>query len=292
MPLGIISFFRETWYNVKMKKYIKSFGFILLYLLIYFIIQTITGLVLAVMGSGISFVSEEFSEYLISYLNSNFSVILIISIFLSFALFSIIYSLRGKNIVTDCKLKGGNPGESVLYGGMFGFSANFVIIIILAKLMSFKFLEQTFEQYDSQVTSVIAQGSFLSTLVGVGIIGPIFEEIMFRGVISREFDELFSPKVVIVLQGLLFGVYHMNIIQGSYATLLGIFLAYTVYKTNSIWPSIAAHIVMNTTSLLFNLPLFETILHSFPLFILALVIVFFVLSIRHFTGLKSLDQYS
>ncbi len=55
-----------------------------------------------------------------------------------------------------------------------------------------------------------------------------------------------------ILQAILFGVYHGNIVQGSYAFLLGVFLGLVCFKLHSIFAAILLHMVINLSGILFG----------------------------------------
>jgi membrane protease YdiL (CAAX protease family) len=48
-----------------------------------------------------------------------------------------------------------------------------------------------------------------------------------------------------ILQAVLFGIYHMNLIQGVYAFVLGIILGFTAEYFHSIWAAILLHACVN-----------------------------------------------
>ncbi len=85
-------------------------------------------------------------------------------------------------------------------------------------------------------------------VVSAIFLGPIAEELAFRG-LTFGYARSTGMKVqwAIVLQALLFGVTHGNMVQGSYAFILGILMGYTVYKTGNLWSSIIIHIGFNFT---------------------------------------------
>lgn len=56
------------------------------------------------------------------------------------------------------------------------------------------------------------------------IIAPITEELIFRGVIMNTLRSHFKNKTNVIIQALLFSVFHFNIIQGIYTFFVGIFL--------------------------------------------------------------------
>jgi len=79
-----------------------------------------------------------------------------------------------------------------------------------------------------------------------GVVGPIFEELMFRGWILYGFMNRYTPRKAIVLSSLLFGLLHLNPVMIAYAFLIGCLFAWMVKRTGSLNPAIAAHIVANT----------------------------------------------
>lgn len=115
---------------------------------------------------------------------------------------------------------------------------------ILGKMAFFKNSYAALEQ-----TCVgLAQGSFVLTLLCTVVIAPIAEEIICRGYMYQTLSKRFSVKWAILLQAVIFGMVHINMIQVIYATVIGIVLGYFVYKSGSIWPAIIIHMVNNLLS--------------------------------------------
>ncbi|MGL5650266.1 MAG: lysostaphin resistance A-like protein [Paraclostridium sp.] len=83
--------------------------------------------------------------------------------------------------------------------------------------------------------------------VQVIIIGPIIEELIFRKILLGKLLEKFrnSPIKAIVYSALIFGIGHLNIIQGVAAFGGGIILGLIYYYTKSIKATIFAHILNN-----------------------------------------------
>ena len=83
--------------------------------------------------------------------------------------------------------------------------------------------------------------------IQVIIIGPIIEELIFRKILLGKLLEKFSnrPIKAIVYSALIFGIVHLNIIQGVAAFGGGIILGLIYYYTNSIKATIFAHILNN-----------------------------------------------
>ncbi len=85
-------------------------------------------------------------------------------------------------------------------------------------------------------------GSPLSFFLAVVVMAPLFEEILFRGWVFDQIQRKLSVGLAVVLSGVLFGVYHLNIFQGTFASVLGIVLGLSLLWTNSIWIPITIHL--------------------------------------------------
>lgn len=82
----------------------------------------------------------------------------------------------------------------------------------------------------------------------VCLLAPIGEELIFRGLTLRIMRKAFPWQVAVIIQAVLFGIYHLNLVQGTYAALLGLFMGYLAYRYNSIVPGILLHISINSLS--------------------------------------------
>lgn len=76
-------------------------------------------------------------------------------------------------------------------------------------------------------------------------LAPISEELIFRGVTLRIARRSFPFWAANLIQAVLFGAFHMNMIQGIYAAALGLFLGYVCEKGGSIYLAIVFHFLFN-----------------------------------------------
>ncbi len=84
------------------------------------------------------------------------------------------------------------------------------------------------------------------------IIAPVSEELIFRGVAFGYAKKAMPLCLAICLQAVLFGIFHMNIIQGIYAAFLGLFLGYVCEESGTIAAAILFHAVFNLCGTFFN----------------------------------------
>ncbi len=119
--------------------------------------------------------------------------------------------------------------------------------------MILPYFEELMQDY-SELMEIFNEGNpyiiFLSTV----ILGPISEELIFRGVIFKKARLFTSFKVANFLQALLFGIFHMNIVQGIYAFGVGLVMGYVAYKYQTILMAIIFHIFFNGLSYLLFSP--------------------------------------
>lgn len=106
-----------------------------------------------------------------------------------------------------------------------------------------------------------------------GIISPVTEEIIFRGLIFNRMKKYYQVKLAIIASAALFGIWHGNTVQAIYGTCMGILLAYTYYKFKSfLIPCLfhaAANIVVYTIT--YNSRIYEAIVNPFNCIILLLI---------------------
>lgn len=116
--------------------------------------------------------------------------------------------------------------------------------IIAVNAFSMLFVDNEVAGLQSYMLSV----PWWQILLMVGIVGPVSEEFVFRGVIYHGYKT--SQRFVgsMLLSALLFGLTHLNFNQMSYAVLVGIVSVLLLEGSGSIFYSMLFHICINTTN--------------------------------------------
>ena len=86
----------------------------------------------------------------------------------------------------------------------------------------------------------------------MGIIAPAAEEMIFRWLIYLRLRDWLKMPVAAVISGLIFGIYHGNIVQGIYASILGTAFAWILEMSGNIYSSMLLHMGANIWSLLIS----------------------------------------
>ena len=105
--------------------------------------------------------------------------------------------------------------------------------------------------YQSMEQTIYSTPRWLQ-MVGAGMLAPIAEELVYRGMIYRRMRESLTAMQAGVFVSILFGVGHGNLPQGLYAMVLGFLLAGIYEKFRNIAAPVLFHIVVNITSLLLS----------------------------------------
>lgn len=82
-----------------------------------------------------------------------------------------------------------------------------------------------------------------------GLIAPIAEEILFRGIIYGYLRRMMRLRPAMFMSALLFGMYHMNPVQGIYGFLMGCLMVYAYEYFGDFKASLAVHIIANLLAL-------------------------------------------
>ena len=97
---------------------------------------------------------------------------------------------------------------------------------------------------ENAVNTVLDNTNIILSLILVGIIGPIIEEIMFRKLLLDRLTP-YGEIIAILFPALMFGLFHCNLYQFFYAFFLGIIFSYVYLRTGKIIYSTILHIFIN-----------------------------------------------
>ncbi len=111
---------------------------------------------------------------------------------------------------------------------------------------------QTLERYTSLLESLVG-GSIIVSVITTAVLAPIAEELIFRELMTKQLRQLFPFWLANIIQALVFGIYHLNIVQGIYAFFFGLLCGYVAYRMRSIWASIMLHGIVNASGLVLDI---------------------------------------
>lgn len=95
-----------------------------------------------------------------------------------------------------------------------------------------------------------SDGVLLLALINIAIVPAICEEIMFRGYVQSAFEKSWGVWPAILVSGLLFGLFHIQLANLLPLAALGVLLALATWLSGSLVPAIAAHFINNGSAVL------------------------------------------
>lgn len=235
----------------KVKAFFAAIGYLFIALLSQLSVSIIGGIIISVfyvinemsnISGGVNPISSDL-DGLLEFTVSLTNVFLLISSILTVLILFLIYKIRKKNCKEELQIKKTNS-FNICFAIILGiscwlFNSGVLSLIDEAGLFTSQF------DYMENMLAPLSSGSIIISIIAVGIVAPFAEEFLFRGVIYNTLSKEISIKWTIIIQAILFGVFHFNLVQGAYATLLGLVFGYITYKTKSLWPAIIVHMVNN-----------------------------------------------
>lgn len=153
-------------------------------------------------------------------------------------------SVKFKNMSEKRKMNGAISGASALLITVVLAASSSVGVNVLLSLTDLVNLSETYRDVAHQQYSVV----FCVGAVLFGLISPIAEEIVFRGLVFNRMRRYYPTVTAIIVSGVLFGVYHGNLVQGVYGGCMGILMAYTYERMQRFFIPCLFHAAANLTA--------------------------------------------
>ena len=183
--------------------------------------------------------SFDFQQYADAVLARSMEISLVSNL-LTLLVLLIVFKARRKKIRKELWLE---PAS----GRVFGWAAGLAFCLFWTVTLVMSYLPESWMNSYTEASSVLDQTGFL-TILSTSIIGPIAEEVVFRGLIFTRLHRVLPGQWAIVVSAAVFGVCHGNFIWFLYAFSMGLIFAWVMERTGSILPSMAMHIVFNTVN--------------------------------------------
>jgi membrane protease YdiL (CAAX protease family) len=125
--------------------------------------------------------------------------------------------------------------------------ASYILIIVHNAVLSLLGVE-------TQGENIVKLFAELDSPVWFFIVGAIFaplvEEIFFRGFLFQGFRQRYGWVTGMLLSAAIFAIAHLDLVVLIPTFVLGCLLAYLFHRSNSIWPGVILHFLVNSFSLL------------------------------------------
>ena len=232
-------------------------AFVLLTLVITFITYQVFGAVLTmlIVGIDLNAIYEKINTTRIILTFSQFA-------FLLFPVFILNY-FRDADIKITFRIK--KPVTSIFFLGILGIlivqpflqvflylqnKLIFAIPFAHGLLQKLKEVSDMFEQTTMKLVTAHSIPEFIFIVFVIAITPAICEEILFRGLVLKNVERFAKSMNAIFLTGFLFAFFHFNPFNLIPLIILGFYLTFVTYYSESIFTSITCHFLNNFISAL------------------------------------------
>jgi membrane protease YdiL (CAAX protease family) len=119
-------------------------------------------------------------------------------------------------------------------------------VMLLASFDIQTAIGRRFQEYMERMQAfAVDQETSIWNFVAVAVLVPIAEELLFRGLVHGAMRRAFRPPVAITLTTVLFAVFHLDLIQGSYVLIAGWVLTLVYHWTENLAVPIVMHALFN-----------------------------------------------
>ena len=236
-----------------MMKHVNVFTKIIAYIIVHYVIMSgyviiSTSLYTAIQTMRGTFDEDIFSEFFINQVLWG----VVVGAVLTFIIYYLLFKGQKKDLLIISRFRRISLKQGIL-SLIIGASLIFLSGLIVGLLA--EAMPNAFERFVDSMGQ-LDRAHVLPLVLAIVFAAPFIEEVMFRGVVTYFLGKHYSMAVVIIVQALLFGVYHMDVIQSSYAAVLGLILGLSLLWTGSIWVPILIHFANNLMSYLMSTPFF------------------------------------
>lgn len=164
--------------------------------------------------------------------------------------------------------------------------------------VKFDAMETTREAQEAILIKINSFSRYILSMILIGILPAVFEEIMFRGVLQNVLTKWFKgPWAAILVTAFIFSIIHMSFYGFFVRFALGIILGLVFYYSGSLWLAIIFHFLYNglqVTALYFlqmgENPGIKDVEGNFPLWAGALALAALIYALKRFKEISWKEQ--
>ena len=232
----------------KLKSLIIALAFPLMYLVIQTTVSGVFGLLAGVVAgfkaaSGEMSIEQATAEATLEIVQLS-TVITAVAALISLVAVILWIVVTRRNVADELRLH--RPSAlSVVVCLVLGVAANAMISGLMALI---PLPESLVNEYNELVGNSLVTGSPLATVLVVGILVPIVEEVVFRGMTMGALRHEFGATCAVVLSSVIFAMAHLIPLQVAFVLPVAFIIGFAYLWSDSMYGAIAVHIGFNIVS--------------------------------------------
>lgn len=215
--------------------------------LVYFVVHDLAQILLAFLaGLGTGIFGDAYAEFIEANAATVNGVLNALSLVIGMAAvwpmagkelkWAKVLSAENKITTMEGKAKTAEYVLLAVFAAVFALGVNMLMVLAGLTQVSESYREVAGRQYSV---------AFGAGLLIYGLVSPLAEEIVFRGLIYNRMRRYFGKMLSVIVCGIMFGAYHGNLVQGIYGCILGIAITYSYEWFGSFFAPVLFHAVAN-----------------------------------------------
>lgn len=154
---------------------------------------------------------------------------------------------RGSTVMEESTLFLENP--DIRFGARCALFGACLAVAVSAFITLVPLPQWLIGTYEASTEKIFVRTDFILSILVIGVVAPLIEEIVFRGYMINRLLTWFSEKQAVLISAVVFGIVHIHPLWLIYATVLGYILAVVAVKKDNILYSVCIHFGFNFPSL-------------------------------------------
>ncbi len=207
--------------------------------------------------------TSQYKLNLSNYMNSKALIIILITSIIFIPLFYNIYKKYKNHNITKIKK------NDVLFIILLGISISLIFNITLSSINYFLHFTNNYQ---------LSQLPIYIQILSSGIMGPIIEELLFRGIVYNKIKEDYKPMKSIIISSIIFSLFHFsNPLNVLYAFMMSFMFIYLYEKYKTLWAPILLHCIANTSTILIIYLIVMNIIWLNMIIVLIMIVILIIL---------------
>lgn len=141
------------------------------------------------------------------------------------------------------------PAIRQLFGTLVMWLATYLVVTLITLIIGY-FFPESLNQVSEGLNEVITSIPMWLAFIFVAIMPAICEEVLTRGFIQASFHNFKSKWSIVVLVGIIFGIFHLDFVRFFPTAILGGTMAYIMFETRNLVLPMFLHFINNGLSTL------------------------------------------
>lgn len=141
------------------------------------------------------------------------------------------------------------PQLRQLVGTLLMWMATYFVVTLIALIIGY-FFPESLNEVSAGLNEVITSIPMWLAFIFVAVMPAICEEVITRGFIQASFHNIKNKWIIVILVGIIFGIFHLDFVRFFPTAILGGTMAYIMFETKNLVLPMFLHFINNGLSTL------------------------------------------